>query len=613
GQSLEKPQGFTIIINQKPVTQNPVAEAPQNNHSSYHGPTSVLFEEIPRLQGGNNAEERFSEDTEQARYRLVAESARQRQLEYVNVSTGRLDFDGVEPELGMQLLSIFWTRQPHAGLIVYRTAFMRDMACGGPYFSRLLLNAMYYAASKHSPAKMIRQNAADRATSGWSFRQRFDELLRASFDKTHITTIQALLIMASSLFTRCGERSISWLYAGNAFNMIIDSGIHVESPTSKTMASEDLEIRRRVYWGAFMIDKIQCLYQGRHPCLRMSDTNVPLVFIDDYEELELFPGASFCDPAQPSTSPSYHITTLKSLCRLSIVMERIHNKIYAVSHLTQTSENLCKEALDLQLELEAWRQCLPTHLDFITYKTKMSPLPYNLSMLAVYNVLVILVHRLLLSDVSLSAGSIASQALATCWKAASEITHILRVHEKLYKPLSETFSLCYAAYIGATVLIHMIVRHGDQFGAVEALRICLNCLSKHQAFYSAAKRASSIIAKLMERAAVHICECGGLSGQCQLQHSAYMNAVSPNSNQVLPGGIGSDGHAANGSPNSHLIALPNLESLEFDVDLAFQDFRRLQETTDSRLGMVEYPMLYDLYHNSPQENAVESTKQAATM
>jgi hypothetical protein len=173
------------------------------------------------------------------------------QLEVLNFAENSLDFDGVEPELGMQLLCIFWARQLHAGLIVYRTAFMRDMSCGGPYFSKLLLNAMYYSASKHSLALSIRQDAADRATAGWAFRQRFELLLRDCFDKTHITTIQALLVMASSLFTRCDERSVSWLYAGNAFNMMIDSGIHVEPLSSRTVTSEDLEIRRRVYWGAF--------------------------------------------------------------------------------------------------------------------------------------------------------------------------------------------------------------------------------------------------------------------------------------------------------------------------------------------------------------------------
>lgn len=154
----------------------------------------------------------------------------------------------------MQLLSIHWSRQFYTGLIVYRPAFMRDMACNGPYFSKLLLNAMYFGASRHSKQLEVRGDADDIESSGWMYRQRAVELLRATFDKSHITTIQALLILASSLFSRCDERSTSWLYAGNAFNMIIDLGLHVENSKITEMAldsAEELEIRRRVFWGAF--------------------------------------------------------------------------------------------------------------------------------------------------------------------------------------------------------------------------------------------------------------------------------------------------------------------------------------------------------------------------
>jgi hypothetical protein len=171
-------------------------------------------------------------------------------MEMMNMARGKLDFDGVDPGLGMHLLSLFWTRHLHAGFIVYRPAFMRDMACKGPYFSKLLLNAMFYSVSKHSPRTEIqRDNDCD--TAGWSFRLRFTELLRDEFDRSSIPTIQALLIMASSLFTRCDERSTSWLYAGNAFNMAIDLGLHVELQTS--LAPEEREVRRRVFWASYCV------------------------------------------------------------------------------------------------------------------------------------------------------------------------------------------------------------------------------------------------------------------------------------------------------------------------------------------------------------------------
>jgi hypothetical protein len=39
--------------------------------------------------------------------------------------------------------------------------------------------------------------------------------------------------------------------------------------------SEDIEIRRRVFWGAFVVDKIQSLYQGRPASLQDFDTTRP--------------------------------------------------------------------------------------------------------------------------------------------------------------------------------------------------------------------------------------------------------------------------------------------------------------------------------------------------
>jgi hypothetical protein len=79
------------------------------------------------------------------------------------------------------------------------------------------------------------------------------ELLVRAFDKSAITTIQALIIIANTLYTWCDERSLSWLYSGVAFNMIIDLGIHIDvsAPSTRRLSEEDLEVRRRIFWGAY--------------------------------------------------------------------------------------------------------------------------------------------------------------------------------------------------------------------------------------------------------------------------------------------------------------------------------------------------------------------------
>ena len=131
---------------------------------------------------------------------------------------------------------------------------MRDMACAGPYFSKLLLNAIYFGASKFSPRTEVRRDPGDVRTAGWKFRGRVRELLGLCLDRSEITTIQALLIMTNSLFALGDERSAAWLYAGIAFRMIVDLGMHVDASEltyTRRGSDEDLEIRRRVFWGAF--------------------------------------------------------------------------------------------------------------------------------------------------------------------------------------------------------------------------------------------------------------------------------------------------------------------------------------------------------------------------
>jgi hypothetical protein len=239
--------------------------------SSYHGRTSALFED-------NNGPEprglpRASMPADWIQKGLIAEAAQQKQMERVNYHQGKLDFDGVEPELGMHLLDLHWNRQHHSYLITYRPVFMRDMACGGPYFSTLLLNAIYFSASKFSPRLEVRRDPDDVRTAGYQYRMRVKELLGSALDSSNITTIQALLMMAQSLFALGDERSAAWLYAGIAFRMLIDLGMHADTlalQDYKRPSDEDLEVRRRVFWGAFgESHPTSCILRGS-TCLQNS-------------------------------------------------------------------------------------------------------------------------------------------------------------------------------------------------------------------------------------------------------------------------------------------------------------------------------------------------------
>ncbi|KAK8009481.1 hypothetical protein PG991_012032 [Apiospora marii] len=483
-----------------------------NGISSYHGRTSTLFEETIQ-ERTSAAESRPSMPDEWTEKGLVAEAAKQGQLEEFNHRAGTLDFDGVDPELGMHLLSLHWNRQHHSFLITYRPAFMRDMACGGPYFSKILLNAIYFGASKFSPRREVRRDPDDVRTAGWQFRERVRTLLGSALDRSEITTIQALLVMTNSLFALGDERSAAWLYAGLAFRMIIDLGMHVDAPdlsgSPRKFSDEDVEIRRRVFWGAFVVDKIQSLYQGRPATLRESDTAVPIKFLDTYEEFQNWqPFAYSVKSTQYSGSPAYSVSTFTSLCRLSVVMSDILSCIYTERTFDRNASDLCAVLESLNSKLAAWKDALPAHLTFDPAKSTQVPPPHVLSLHAMYHVLSILLHRPFVADGHLynTSRSIPVNSFLICASAADSISALLRVYDRTFSVRHAPYLISYATYVAATIHVRIAARRNAASEARENLQTCLGVFRDNEKTNWAVRRAKSIVQSLIKRLGVNLSE-----------------------------------------------------------------------------------------------------------
>jgi len=278
---------------------------------------------------------------------------------------------------------------------------MRDMACRGRYFNDLLLNVIMFVAAKYAA-----ELSNGSCVSAMTFRSTAEEMLyRADthlLTKSSVTTIQALLLMADTLFAWCDERSLSWQYLGIAINMIIDLGIHtINSAFYQRGSAEHLEIGRRVVWAAYStsrdfvpaisdmltrtaldMDKVQSIYQGRPVRLRAADCSVPALFFDDYEELESFNSLTYSTTPQQLDIPTRSISTTSGLCRLSVIAESVIATLYTESSREKDAQDLMEAHNLIALDLEKWCKYLPEHLDLRWHDmNKFDILPHSLSML----------------------------------------------------------------------------------------------------------------------------------------------------------------------------------------------------------------------------------------
>lgn len=505
---------------------------------------------------------------------------------------GKLDFDGVDPELGMHLLSLHWNRQHHSFLITYRPAFMRDMATGGPYFSKLLLNAIYFGASKFSNRAEVRRDPDDVRTAGWTFRMRVKELLGSALDRSEITTIQALLVMTSSLFALGDERSAAWLYAGAAFRMIIDLGMHVDATmlsNIRHLSDEDIEIRRRVFWGAFVVDKIQSLYQGRPASLQDFDTKVSLTFLDHYEELEHWQPFAYSDAKSYPGSPAYSVSTFMELCKLSLILNGILNKVYSERSSTRSPQELLATLNTLDTQLKEWHEALPDHLQFSNATAQITPPPHVLSLLALYNVLLILLHRPFVAEGHLHTTdpSVAISSFTTCTAAAARIIQVLQTYDRTFSIKRAPYLISYATYVAATIWVRVAAQREGGSRAHANLWTCLDIFQKNQETNWAVRRAKNVIVSLMDRMGVD------LSSRHREATQARPEQVDDRSHGTLRSedqAYSQDEAVVSPALPSQMTP-PEAEASELDMDMIIQSFIRQQARPNE--GHLPYEQTYN--------------------
>jgi len=142
-------------------------------------------------------------------------------------------------------------------------------------------------------------------------------------------------------------------------------------------------LRREIDCISQVVDKLHSLYQGRPVSLQETEMRVPITFLDQYEELEPWKPYAYSETNKYPGSPAFSVSTFTQLCKLSVIMNRILNKIYAERSVKRNKDELASDLETLHEEIEQWRQDLPAHLIFNPGESTQvqPPPPHVLSLL----------------------------------------------------------------------------------------------------------------------------------------------------------------------------------------------------------------------------------------
>ncbi|KAF4468159.1 transcriptional regulatory protein [Fusarium albosuccineum] len=461
---------------------------------------------------------------------LISQAAISKQREIMLYSvpslTSNVDLDGPSLNMAMHLLDLHWNRLHFVYLLTYRPAIMDSLLNSGPYVNKLLLNAIYLQSSLY--------------TTGMAFYNRFKALLPRYIDAPTMPTVVALLICGACLVP-FGKQSAGWIYCGMAYRMIIDLGYHLNIPVSEKCAQPrlsalDIEIRRRVYWGAYASDKFQSLYLGRSPALRAGLTSTSREYLDTFEEW-----AEWKPPPSTTQNPQKIIKSLYSLESARIpILELLQTRIKLMGQLRQ------------------WRANLPTHLCF-DLDQDITPPPHQVSLHTAYWTLIILVEQAFLRRGHFeSAPDMASheEARRQCVDAAHHIWKLLEACNNAFSLRHAHYGLYYAAYSAVLVMLQQPPQNRSDH--IDCIRFFWAILSEYQKGYARGlKKPFRVLKSLM----------------CQLQEVSQQ-ACGPGGSQNTAGADQGNGlEAGTGLTQSHEWPGPsNADGWpDFWTDMAFDD------------------------------------------
>lgn len=275
-------------------------------------------------------------------------------------------------------------------------------------------------------------------------------------NESRIDIIQALMIL-SLRQTGVGDKRSAFTYAGRAATMALNLGLHL-APTTQSEAG-DCELRSRVFWNVYVLDKILAEELGRPLFLRYRRSSTPLPSETESDEFEPWPPQS--PSSAPVPAPVRHITPRRGhimsffvwTCRMGMIIEDILDlevigpPVYDswdrrfIARI-DAEQDVWRRAERIAEDLVAWREAMPAKLE-VSLDPAISPLPHHVVGLAWYHTARILLYCRFLRRRGHGRGppSLVDKAHRVCSESAEACIDML-AHLDRHKLLSQCSSDC---------------------------------------------------------------------------------------------------------------------------------------------------------------------------
>ncbi|KAL4928304.1 uncharacterized protein BDV17DRAFT_291794 [Aspergillus undulatus] len=418
-----------------------------NGAPQYFGATSRFHSLADnRTSAGSSVAEKPSEAKEMEAYHSewLTSNARFPQswerLAHANIQ----QYTAIDPDICSNLLQVYWAWQAPLHNCVYRRVFFRDMALGGPYFSKFLLNVILAHTCRHMPDHDPRFTAYER---GETFLREAMMLLidEIKQSRPRIPTIQGLLSLGGR---QCAVGKSS-------------EGLRESVTMMKDLEPDDLEVRKRLYLSVYAWDKSISLCLGQAPSLtEMPYPPSTLLDLSDDHDMWQPPHLLETDQLYPETK-CHSTLTFKYFCRLAEIVDESYHTVYS-----EAADRINTNAIyALEKKLYSFHEQLPAALrveDATHLQTCI--LPHILCLNILYHTILILIFRPFFTwrwHSRLKEHPLSLRAQAVCTAQTAAVDEIFRAYGHLFNFQYQSYLVSYCVYLAATIDVQLM-KHEDR-------------------------------------------------------------------------------------------------------------------------------------------------------
>tara|TARA_R110002003_G_scaffold171_3_gene13890 strand:- start:53930 stop:55651 length:1722 start_codon:yes stop_codon:yes gene_type:complete len=411
----------------------------------------------------------------------------------------------VDNELEEHLIKLYFCWEDPSIHLVQEDVFYRERRkCkSGTYMSKLysevLVNSMCAVGASLTSRRCVElpEPLVD------FFASRARALLDVELNSPTLSTVQSLGILSGVESIRTLDAR-GWLYSGMAVRLATDLGLHLDNQAyvdAGILEPEEATLRRVVFWGAFIHERMWSLYLGRPVSLNENAiTTPPYVattteqkfwqpYIDEYEDFD-FP--ALVDPIE-----ELH----RNNATLCAKMARIRDTLYSDAVISVLgAQSLHDFASSMRSELTQWHEALPKSLQVDLASVSSFYVPHVLQLHMQYHTVMILANRpffaattATLPDVAFSDPMVGRPA---CTDSARAIAKLLQIYRRLYSFRRINIQAVHLVFTAS--LIHVLnaceaAEPSIRNSAWKDLEVCQQALGDLSKGYHSATRARDVV------------------------------------------------------------------------------------------------------------------------